>query len=451
MKNKLFQSIFTAAMTVFVLCLVLFVTVLYFRMDNQHRTELTNRASYLGAVIESEGTDLLLHPHFWEQSSDRISLLSSDGTVILSVGSGDDLTEEEITKLLSGNLRSASSIKTDLFSAHGRYPLADGTLLVVSGQSSPLLVLLIEMLLPAMLIVMAAIILSLFLASRVSTAITAPIVRIDPDSPDDRGMYEELLPFLDKLREKNRQAREHLEQIRSEHEKQDAMRREFTANVSHELKTPLTAISGTAEILQSGLVKSEDIPHFAGNIHREAARLISLVNDIMQLSRLDENAFPDEKEEVELSALCFDVCDALKMKAEERSIALHTDVKSATVLGHRRILDEMIYNLIDNAIKYNRTGGEVYVSLTPNDSHIILTVKDTGIGIPESELDRIFERFYRVDKSHSGTVEGTGLGLSIVKHGAKLHGAEIRTESTPGVGSTISLLFPLNAGLTQIA
>ncbi len=219
-------------------------------------------------------------------------------------------------------------------------------------------------------------------------------------------------------------------------------RREFTANVSHELKTPLQSIMGSAELLENGLVKQEDLPQFVGVIRTEAARLVTLVEDIIHLSQLDEGTAP-EKEQVNLLELADSAASALRERAEERRISLSVAGEGAVINGVRGFLYEMFYNLIDNAIKYNIDGGRVEVSVSAGDAGTTVSVKDTGIGIPPEYQARVFERFFRVDKSRSKASGGTGLGLSIVKHIAQYHHAEIRLQSGIGSGTNIEILFGL--------
>ena len=229
----------------------------------------------------------------------------------------------------------------------------------------------------------------------------------------------------------------------TEQEQRDELRREFTANVSHELKTPLTSISGIAEIMQSGMVKPEDIQSFAGDIYQEAQRLIALVEDIIRLSRLDDGAESLEREPVNLLSIAQDVARRLDSAAQKAGVTLKVMGLSVEVRGITSVLDEMVYNLCDNAIKYNHPGGTVNVTVAPaDDGSAEVTVEDTGIGIPVEDQSRVFERFYRVDKSHSKEIGGTGLGLSIVKHGASLHGAQIHMDSQVGRGTSVQLLFP---------
>ncbi len=227
----------------------------------------------------------------------------------------------------------------------------------------------------------------------------------------------------------------------TEKEQRDAMRREFTSNVSHELKTPLTSIYGISEIMLNGIVKPEDMPNFLQNIHDESGRLITLVNDIIKLSQLDENAPLIDREDIDLYLYADEVIHRLSHVAKEKNVSLSISGDHAVIVGIPSIVSEMIYNLCDNAIKYNRDGGSVEVSITEKNGHPAVTVKDTGIGIPTEHHDRVFERFYRVDKSHSRKIGGTGLGLSIVKHGALVHDARVKLESREGEGTTVSIIF----------
>ena len=228
----------------------------------------------------------------------------------------------------------------------------------------------------------------------------------------------------------------------TEREERENLRREFTANVSHELKTPLTSISGFAEIIQNGIVKPEDIPRFAGNIYVESQRLISLVDDILNLSRLDEADVQLEREEFDLSELARDVANRLKPAAKKNGVVITTFGDKSMINGVKSIVDEMVYNLVDNAVKYNKHNGRVTVAVEKLPEGTSLMVSDTGIGIPQADMDRVFERFYRVDKSHSKEIGGTGLGRSIVKHGAAFHNAKVSLQSTEGEGTTVRLLFP---------
>ena len=228
----------------------------------------------------------------------------------------------------------------------------------------------------------------------------------------------------------------------TEKQKAEMMRREFSANVSHELKTPLMSISGYAEIMKNGLVRPEDMKNFAGRIFDEASRLSTLVGDIIKLSRLDEADGTLPTETVDLYEMACETKEQLFMSAEKNHITVEVSGSSARMTGVPQVLGEMLYNLCDNAIKYNRPGGHVWMDVRCDGDCVVLKVADDGIGIAKEHQERIFERFYRVDKSHSKETGGTGLGLSIVKHGAMLHNAGMDIESTPGQGTRLKFLFP---------
>lgn len=230
----------------------------------------------------------------------------------------------------------------------------------------------------------------------------------------------------------------------TEKAQREQLRREFTANVSHELKTPLTSIYGFAELMKDGDMKKEDMEDFAKSIYDETKHLITLVGDIIKLSALDEKSRFYEKEKVDLYALACETAERLKVDAAKKHVTVNVEGEKAEYVGVRQILTDIIYNLCENAIKYNRENGSVNVSVKENENNIVLKVKDTGIGIPQEHQERVFERFYRVDKSHSKEIGGTGLGLSIVKHGVMYHGGEISMVSEPGKGTEITVTFKKN-------
>ena len=227
----------------------------------------------------------------------------------------------------------------------------------------------------------------------------------------------------------------------TEREQREALRREFSANVSHELKTPLTSITGFAELMKEGLVPKEKMQEFSGDIYRESRRLIDLVDDIIQLSRLDEGTTGFVRGPVDLYTLAGSVIESLHAVAQKQSVTLSLSGQHAVIEGVEQLLREMVYNLCDNAIKYNIPNGSVTVSVWQNGRSVTLSVVDTGIDIPYADQSRVFERFFRVDKSHSKEVGGTGLGLSIVKHAAQFHGAQVELKSTPGKGTAIAVTF----------
>ena len=222
----------------------------------------------------------------------------------------------------------------------------------------------------------------------------------------------------------------------------EQLRREFSANVSHELKTPLTSISGFAEIMQDGFVKDEDVKVFAGRIYKEAQRLIRLVGDVIRISRLDEGGLPYQWEKLDLYSLTHDIFSTLHEVAEKQEVHMYMEGGSTVLDTVPMIMEEVLYNVCDNAVKYNRRGGEVFVRLKDGEDAVRVNVRDTGIGIPKEDQERIFERFYRVDKSHSREIGGTGLGLSIVKHGVKTLNGRLWLNSEPGQGTEIIMEFP---------
>ena len=230
----------------------------------------------------------------------------------------------------------------------------------------------------------------------------------------------------------------------TEREQREALRREFSANVSHELKTPLTSISGFAELMKSGVVAQKDVMDFSQSIYDEAQRLIHMVEDIIRLSELDETELHRETSPIDLYDFCRREVERMRPEADRRGVTLSLQGEAATVQGNAQILGELVYNLLDNAIKYNKPQGSVTVTVTPG-KRVRLRVEDTGIGIPKESQSRVFERFYRVDKSHSDDVSGTGLGLSIVKHAAQFHRARVELQSTEGKGTAITVTFPLEA------
>lgn len=298
---------------------------------------------------------------------------------------------------------------------------------------------------PYLISLLAAIILAaILLAFVLGRSFVRPVQKLaenlgQPELMDDEGIYPEIAPLVKTIREQNRELQQTVEQLSNEKLKTVQMRNEFTANASHELKTPLTSISGYAELIENGMAKPEDIKNFAGKIHKEANRLLSIANDIMTLSKLDAPGTSlDLKETVNLEKIALNCIEELSLNAKKKKVAVSLEVEDASeIQGNSRLLFEMFYNLIDNAIRYTEEGGKVQV-LVRNKT---FTVKDTGIGIPEENQPRIFERFYRVDKSRSKATGGTGLGLAIVKHIAEVHGAKIVLHSTVGVGTEIRVEF----------
>jgi two-component system phosphate regulon sensor histidine kinase PhoR len=287
---------------------------------------------------------------------------------------------------------------------------------------------------PVLWICVLVLMISGVLAFRAAKQIVEPINGLDLDDPNP-DTYPELTPLITRIQEQKLTIQEEVEQ-------REQLRREFSANVSHELKTPLTSISGFAELMAQGVVPPDKVREFSGDIYKESQRMIALVDDIMKLSKLDEGGGAPEWETVDLYELAEETVDSLRSIARKQNVSLTVTGSHQSVRGVWQLLSEMVYNLCDNAIKYNRPGGSVTVDVSSGDGTAVLQVSDTGIGIPASHQGRVFERFYRVDKSHSKEIGGTGLGLSIVKHGAQFHGASVELESELGQGTTVRLVFP---------
>ena len=286
-----------------------------------------------------------------------------------------------------------------------------------------------------------SVVLALVLSKMIYKSVITPINTINVENPDEEVEFDEIRPLVDKINTQNKQIKHQMDELKTENEKQNKMRREFTANVSHELKTPLTSISGYAEIMRNGVAKPEDINRFSGIIYDETQRLITLVGDIINLSKLEEKEVIHEKKMVDLREISQNVISRLSAVATRKNITLKLEGTDEKVYGVASIMDEIIYNLCDNAIKYNKENGLVTINIQKVDGVVEYTVTDTGIGIAKNELDRVFERFYRVDKSHSRAIGGTGLGLSIVKHGVSYHGGEVSIKSELGSGTSIKIRF----------
>ena len=399
--------------------------------------EVRQEAGYIRAAIEISGQGYLTELDAADKDT-RITLITEQGEVLydsdqayeadLENHAGRPEVKEALQDGTGSNVRRSDTLNEEMY--YYAVQLSDGSILRVSKTMDTAFRTAVEVL-PGMGVIGACMLALAALLSRWQVRrLIRPINELDLNIPLENEMYEELTPLLKRIDEQNKQ--------------KDAianMRKEFSANVSHELKTPLTSISGYAEIMKNGLVRPEDMKGFAERIYNEASRLITLVEDIIKLSKLDEGEIEIEKEDVDLYDLTREIVSRLAPQAEKR--AVHVEVTGENVICHgvRQILDEMIYNICENAIKYNRRGGSVsvWVGATLKGKKIIVT--DTGIGIPEDQQERIFERFYRVDKSHSKETGGTGLGLSIVKHGAMLHNAQIHVESKVGKGTKMELTF----------
>jgi len=404
---------------------------------------IQERAESAVAYINCDDTDEInvLTRIYRHDNEMRVTLIDTDGTVIFDNKADISTLENHTRRDEFINAMQNGSAETDRYSEtlhknmyYYAIKTANGKILRLSVAPQNIVGLFWEVF-PFLVIIIIIMLISVFrLTNNITDKIMRPIKDININSIDIDNIsdtYEELQPFFRRIANEN-----------SEKAEMEKLRREFTANVSHELKTPLTVISGYAQMINNGMAKkTEDIFKFTGKIEKEASRMILLVDDIIKLSHLDEENEPISCELIDISEITEEIMSAVEDYAKSKNIRLYYSGEKAMIYGSRALIYELIYNLIDNAIKYNTENGYVNVVVGYLIDSVELSVKDTGIGIPAKDRDRIFERFYRVDKSHSKTVGGTGLGLSIAKHAAIRHNAEIKVDSELGRGTAITVTF----------
>ncbi len=438
MRKKIYRTICSIVTAVVILSVLMMFGVYCNRIYKIARSDLKLQtetiAMYMGTDSDKEVAELA----FLGSSDDlRITLITPEGEVLFdNMASPEEMENhlerpEIISAIETGSgesRRRSETIESEIY--YYALRLENGNILRAARRMDSTVILALQAVPFMLAAIVLVIIAAMFIAERLTVNIMRPINEIDLDNPDYSVMYEELRPLFDRITEKNR-----------EMELAERIRREFSANVSHELRTPLTAISGYAQMIENGMVRPDDIQEFGHRIASESDRLILLINDIIRLSRLDESDGIDTAQRVNLSEIVRGTISRLEPLATKRGIHIFYSGEDAYINGNPTMIQELAGNIIDNAIKYNKDKGEVRVFSGMNGSGVELSVKDTGIGIPEEDLDRIFERFYRVDKSHSKTVGGTGLGLSIVKHAAICHGATISVKSTLGIGTQITVVF----------
>lgn len=445
MSRKIFNSIWFSALSAFLISLILIMIFTYGYFSDVQKKRLKTETQ-----LAAQGVNLSGIKYFdgLESRNCRITWIDADGNVLYDneADSGtmeNHLEREEIKMAKEQGFgeaeRYSKTLSEKLFYAAQLLP--DGTVIRLSNVQSTLWVLLLGFARPIALVILLVLALSLLLASRISQKVVEPINMIDPEKPAAYLGRQELAEVEPLLRNMVRQQLE-IKKTQAELEKTAQIRQEFTANASHELKTPLHAISGYAELLENGMVREEDIRPFAGKIRKEAQRMTKLVSDIIDLTKLDSGSGNMQRQSTNLFLIARNAIDSLQQEADSSGITLSLSGGSAVVFGISPVLYSIVYNLCDNAIKYNRPGGSVDAAVRNVEGGTELCVRDTGIGIPAEEQERIFERFYRVDKSHSGEIGGTGLGLSIVKHGVMLHNGKIKVSSEPGLGTEIRVLFP---------
>lgn len=436
MRQKMQHSMVFVLTATLVIAYIFLTGIMYRQTVTTVEEEIHREADYISKAVQISGTEYL-NQMDEVRANTRITWISAEGTVLYDSTEDEHTFENhknrpEVKKAFAKgegeDIRKSDTIGEEMCYYAEKMP--DGTVLRVSRTMNSAMKSAFHIL-PFMIFLALIMIVTAWLLSKWQIErLIRPINTLDLEKPLEQEMYPELQPLLKRIEQSNK-----------EKEAVAAMRREFSANVSHELKTPLTSISGYAEIMKDGLVRPEDMQHFSEKIYQEASRLITLVEDIIKLSRLDEGRVELEKEEVDLYELSREIISRLAPQAAKNRVRLELTGESVKYTGIRQILDEMIYNITENAIKYNNPGGKVSVWAGNTLQGKKVVVTDNGIGIPADQIDRIFERFYRVDKSHSKERGGTGLGLSIVKHGVILHHGEVHVESKLGEGTRMELVF----------
>ena len=547
MTKKIFKAIALVAVIMLIACLLIIVDCLYEYFCSVQENELKDMLDVASKAVSSDGSSFLTR---LKSNRFRLTWIAADGSVIYDTQTGElenHMERAEVKEAMQNGEGESRRYSSTLMEKTIYYAkrLDDGTVLRISTSSATAGKLLLGMLRPIVIVLIAALVLSLIFADRLAKRIVEPLNGLDLDRPLENDAYEELSPLLNRINRQHMQIARQLEDLNkkkdefeqitesmqeglvlldqkgtilsinkaarslflaneecigkdfitiersygvisaiqqavrsghaeermeqggriyqlditriesaakpvgavilsfdiTEQENAEQNRREFTANVSHELKTPLQGIIGSAELIENGMVKPEDMPRFVGHIRTEAQRLVTLIADIIRLSQLDEgHELPMEG--VDMLCVASDAAAQLKAAAEAKHISMSIEGEACTVYGARSLLYEVAYNLIDNAIKYNRENGMVDIKVSRENKKVKLTVSDTGIGIAPEHQQRIFERFYRVDKSHSKASGGTGLGLSIVKHAVQYHHGEIKLKSELNKGSEITVALP---------
>lgn len=438
MSKKIYRNILFTALAVLLSGMVFIFGGFYHYFDEKQAENLRDELEMAASGVERYGAEYLKQTDF---GSCRVTLVSREGEVLYDTAADAETMEnhgqrEEIRQAFQSGTGHSVRYSATLMekTSYDAKRLENGSVIRISQTGITLGAIVIGMQQPIMLVLVIALILSAVLALRLSENIVKPINDLNLEKPLDNEVYEELSPLLKRIEKQN-------QELKRAYTLAQQDRIEFTANVSHELKTPLQAIMGTAELMENGMMRGEDVPEFAARMRREASRMVTLVEDIIQLSRLDEgDSLPFET--VHLLELAKEAETSLDEAARKRHVLLEVKGTDVTVIGVSGLLMEIVYNLCDNAIKYNRDCGRVEVCIEEEKGSAKITVRDTGIGIPVGDQGHVFERFYRVDKSRSRAAGGTGLGLSIVKHAVQYHNGEIKLKSKPGEGTEITVILP---------
>lgn len=443
MKKRINIQMATVSALAVVITIIFAVMIFYNSLKEEVFGELKgyfeilskNEEFYTDLINDRDSSDFI-----WDKKSVRITYIQNDGKVLADSKADyrtmdNHLDREEVREAIKNGtgmmIRQSDTLgKSNFYYAQA---LENGNILRVSKESSSVLKLFLNIF-PFMIIVVLAMVVICTMVSHFFTRrILNPIEKMaeNIDNIKYENAYPELIPFIDTIR------KQHEDIIKNAN-----MRQEFTANVSHELKTPLAAISGYAELIESGMAKGDDVTKFACDIHRNSDRLLTLINDILRLSELDEGNGNEETEDIDLYDISLTCAEMLDINAVKNNIVINVEgQKGCIVKANKQMMEELVYNLCDNGIRYNNPGGTVTISVLNEDNNVILKVADTGIGISEENQQRIFERFFRVDKSRSKSKGGTGLGLAIVKHIVSAYDANLSIKSKEGEGTVIKIVF----------
>ena len=449
MTKRIFRGLCCVALAVFLASLVFIMAVLYGYFSRVQQTQLGMQTQLAAQGVARCGADYF---DGLDARDYRVTWVDADGGVLYDSGADASsmeghLDRPEIRQALAdghGESRRLSATLTERM-LYAAQRLPDGTVLRLAIAQSSIFAMLLGAGQGLAAVLLLALALSVFLARRLSRRIVQPLDQIDLDAPLESEAYPELTPLLHRLDAQQRQLHAQNAQLEldmAERAEAEAMRRQFTANVSHELKTPLHVISGYAELIENGMVQPEDVRPFAGRIRDEAQLMVKLVEDVIRLSHLDEGARDMQFERTDLAAAARQAAESLADEAEKAGVSVSFSGEPLYVEGIPSLLHSIVFDLCENGIKYNHRGGSVTVSVKPEDGAAVLTVSDDGVGIPPEQQEHVFERFYRGDSSRCKSIPGTGLGLSIVKHAALVHGAQIALTSTPGQGTTVTVRFP---------
>ena len=437
MKKKINLQFLIMSVTAIILTLVISTLVSYEVLKDEVMEDLH---TYARVLVETGAFSDMDHISYdAKEDGLRVTVIAEDGSVEYdSNANASDMDNHEkrpeieaaIESGEGSTIRRSSTLERSMFYYAVR--LDNGNVLRVAKESDNVLSIMSSTfpLLLGLAVVLFAV--GALFSHLLTKSIVAPVEQManDMDHLESIRVYKELRPFITTIQKQHEDIRKNAD-----------MRQEFTANVSHELKTPLTSISGYSELIESGMATDEDVVRFAGEIHQNANRLLTLINDIIRLSELDVSTQEVVYEQLDLYAMAEKCVDMLQVNAENHDVTLRLSGKSAYVNANREMMNELLYNLCDNAIRYNKKGGRVYVSVEEMDTEVVLSVKDTGIGISKEHQERIFERFYRVDRSRSKLTGGTGLGLAIVKHIVAQHHANLELESEKDAGTQIRVRF----------